>query len=141
MKCLGVKYLALSLVAIAALVAPAIGLPPSHAQVPTNLVPEDQVAVQKSVVTMHIPPNPDLPFGCVWGTVQNAAPGYPVEIEIYKNNKPVYFAQADVAPDGSYQKYFRVANTVNGHETNIFEGEYTVEIFKYVVNATSGSKV
>jgi len=90
---------------------------------------------------MHIPPDPKLPFGCVWGTVPNAAPGYPVEIEIYKGNynKPIYVAQANVTSDGSYEKYFRVANTVNGHETNIFEGDYTVEIFKYVVNSSSSS--
>ncbi|GEM_PF-946517 len=141
MKCWGVKHLTLSVMAIAALLIPTLALPASHAQVPSNLVPEDQVSVQKSVITMNIPPNPALPFGCVWGTVQNAAPGYPVDIEIYKNNKPVYFAQTGVAPDGSYQKYFRVANTVNGHETNIFEGGYTVEIFKYVVNSTAGTKV
>ena len=33
---------------------------------------------------MHIPGDSPLPFGCVWGTVQNAAPGYPVVIQIYK---------------------------------------------------------
>lgn len=125
--------------AIAVLLVPTMTLPQSHAMVPTNLVPENQVVMQKSVITMYIPPNPKLPFGCVWGTVQNAAPGYPVEIEIYKNNKPVYFAQANVTSDGSYEKYFRVANTINGHETNIFEGSYTVDIFKYVVNSAPSS--
>ena len=122
---------------MAVLLLPSLALPASHAIVPTNLVPESDVIMQKSVITMNIPQNPTLPFGCVWGTVQNAAPGYPVEIEIYKNNKPVYFAQANVTSDGSYEKYFRVANTVNGHENNIFEGDYTVEIFKYVVNSTA----
>lgn len=122
---------------MAVLLLPSLALPISHAIVPTNLVPESDVIMQKSVITMNIPQNPTLPFGCVWGTVQNAAPGYPVEIEIYKNNKPVYFAQANVTSDGSYEKYFRVANTVNGHENNIFEGDYTVEIFKYVVNSTA----
>lgn len=136
MKNWDVKYAILSVMAIAALLLPNLAFQQSHAAVPTNLVPESNVSMQKSVITMHIPQNPSLPFGCVWGTVQNAAPGYPVEIEIYKDNKPVYFAQADVKTDGSYEKYFRVANTVNGHETNIFEGDYTVEIFKYVVNST-----
>jgi hypothetical protein len=113
---------------------------PVHAMVPTqNLVPESNVIMQKSVILMNIPASPKLPFGCVWGTVQNAAPGYPVDIEIYKNGKPVYFAQTNVTYDGSYEKYFRVANTVNGHVYNIFEGDYTVEIFKYVVNSTSGT--
>ena len=121
------------------LLVPGFMFPVSQAIVPTNLVPESDVVMQKSVITMHIPSNPQLPYGCVWGTVQNAAPGYPVDIEIYKNNKPVYFAQANVTSDGSYQKYFRVANTVDGHETNIFEGDYTVEIFKYIVNSTSNT--
>ncbi|HJU13436.1 MAG TPA: hypothetical protein VJ792_03180 [Candidatus Nitrosotalea sp.] len=133
------KYAVLSVMAIAALLLPNLAFQQSHAAVPTNLVPESDVSMTKSVVTMHIPPNPSLPFGCVWGTVQNAAPGYPVDIEIYKDSKPVYFAQADVKADGSYEKYFRVANTVNGHEANIFEGDYTVEIFKYVISSASGT--
>lgn len=133
------RYLALSVMAVAVLLLPAFAFPASHAIVPTNLVPEDEVVMQKSAITMHIPHNPALPYGCVWGTVQNAAPGYPVEIEIYKDSKPVYFAQANVTSEGSYEKYFRVANTINGHETNVFEGDYTVEIFKYVVNSTAGA--
>ena len=131
------KYIVLSAFAMAVLLVPSFMLPASQAMVPTNLVPESDVVMQKTVIPMNIPPSPKLPFGCVWGTVQNAAPGYPVDIEIYKNNKPVYFAQANVTSDGSYQKYFRVANTINGHVYNIFEGDYTVEIFKYVVNSTS----
>ncbi len=133
------KYIGFLMMAMTVLLLPTIAFPASHAIVPTNLVPESDVVMQKSVITMHIPPNPKLPFGCVWGTVQNPAPGYPVDIEIYKNNKPVYFAQANVTSDGSYEKYFRVANTINGHENNIFEGDYTVEIFKYVVKPLSSA--
>ncbi len=132
------KYIIVSMMALTALVLGFVF--PAQAMIPTqNLVPESDVIMQKSVIQMNIPPSPKLPFGCVWGTVQNAAPGYAVDIEIYKNNKPVYFAQANVTSDGSYQKYFRVANTVNGHVYNIFEGDYTVEIFKYVVNSTSSA--
>jgi len=132
------RYIALAPFMIAILMVPSFGLPFSHAMVSTpNYVSDSDVLMKKSVISMYIPSNPSLPFGCVWGTVQNAAPGYPVDIEIYKNDKPVYFAQANVTSDGSYEKYFRVANTVNGHETNIFEGQYTVEIFKYIVNATT----
>lgn len=133
------RYLITAMLAMAILLVSGFAFPASQAMAPAqNLVPESSVVMQKSVIAMNIPSDPKLPYGCVWGTVQNAAPGYPVEIEIYKNNKPVYFAQADVAPDGSYQKYFRVMNVDStGHETNIFEGDYTVEIFKYVVNSTS----
>ncbi|MDE1766833.1 MAG: hypothetical protein KGI27_11260 [Thaumarchaeota archaeon] len=133
------RYPVLSVLAVAVLLVPSLALPASQAMVPQNLVPESDVVMQKSVISMNIPPSPKLPFGCVWGTVQNAAPGYPVDIEIYKNGKPVYFAQANVTSDGSYQKYFRVANTIGGHTTNIFEGDYTVEIFKYVANSASGT--
>ncbi len=131
------KYVGLSALAMAGLLVPSFIFPASQAMVPPNLVPESDVIMQKVVIPMYIPPNPPLPFGSVWGTVQNAAPGYPVEIEIYQNGKPVYFAQVNVTSNGYYEKYFRVANTVNGHVNNIFEGNYTVEIFKYVVNSTS----
>jgi hypothetical protein len=134
------RYAITAVLAMVVLLVSGFAFPASQAMKPTQtLVPESDVVMQKSVIPMNIPPEPKLPYGCVWGTVQNAAPGYPVDIEIYKNGKPVYFAQVNVAPDGSYQKYFRVANTVNGHETSIFEGDYTVEIFKYVVNATSSA--
>jgi len=115
--------------------------PASQAAAPTqNQVSQSSVVMQESVISMNIPPDPKLPYGCVWGTVQNAAPGYPVDIEIYQNGKPVYVAQANVTSDGSYQKYFRVMNVDStGHETNIFEGDYTVDIFKYVVNSTSSA--
>ncbi|MGI0046784.1 MAG: hypothetical protein ACREBB_06315 [Nitrosotalea sp.] len=120
------------------LLVPSFAFPASQAMIPAqNYVSESKVMMQKSVVDMNIPSNPKLPFGCVWGTVQNAAPGYPVDIEIYKNGKPIYFAQANVTSDGSYQQYFRVVNIDQGHVTNIFEGDYTVDIFKYVLNSTS----
>jgi hypothetical protein len=107
----------------------------SYEQVPQNLVPESDVVLQKTIINMNIPDNPSLPWGCVWGTVQNLAPGYPVEIEIYKDGKPVYFAQTDVQSDGSYQQYFRVIDVENGHVTHIFQGDYTVYVFKYVVKS------
>ena len=89
---------------------------------------------------MNIPDNPKLPFGCVWGTVQNPAPGYPVEIEIFKDGKPVYVAQVDVNSDGSYEKYFRVIDVEKDKTLHIFQGDYTVDVFKYVVkNPTASS--
>jgi hypothetical protein len=136
-----VRYIIATMLAMAVLLVSGFAFPASQAMTPAqNPATESGVVMQKSVITMNIPHDPKLPYGCVWGTVQNAAPGYPVDIEIYKNNKPVYFAQTNVASDGSYQKYFRVMNVDGaGHETNIFEGDYTVEIFKYVVSPTSGT--
>jgi hypothetical protein len=128
-----VKYIIGVLFALLILLIPSLSVPSSQEQVAQNLVPESNVVLQKVVIDMNIPDNPTLPFGCVWGTVQNAAPGYPVEIEIFKDGKPVYFAQTNVQPDGSYQQYFRVISVENGNVLHIFKGDYNVQIFKYVV--------
>lgn len=101
-----------------------------------KLIPEENVALEKNIIYMHIPGDSPLPFGCVWGTVQNAAPGYPVEIQIYKDGKPVYFAQTNVKSDGSYEQYFRVKSVEGDKVIHIFEGDYTVDIYKYVVKST-----
>lgn len=121
------------------LLLPSITVPSSQEQVASNLVPESDVALQKVVMNMNIPDNPKLPFGCVWGTVQNPAPGYPVEIEIFKDGKPVYIAQVDINSDGSYEKYFRVIDVEKDHVTHIFQGDYTVDVFKYVTKNTAAS--
>jgi hypothetical protein len=101
-----------------------------------KLVPEENVVLEKNIVIMHIPKDSKLPFGCVWGTVQNAAPGYPVVIQIYKDGKPVYFAQTNVKSDGSYEHYFRVKSIEGDKVIHIFEGDYTVDIYKAVVKST-----
>jgi len=124
------------------LLLPSITLPASQgAEWDQKLVPEENVALQKSIVSMHISGDSKLPFGSVWGTVQNAAPGYPVVIQIYKtgSDKPVYVAQTPVKSDGSYEQYFRVSSVDNGKMIHIFEGDYTVNIFKAVVKDTSGT--
>lgn len=102
-----------------------------------QLVPEENVVLEKNIVSMHIPRDSPLPFGCVWGTVQNAAPGYPVVIQIYKDGKPVYFAQTNVKDDGSYEHYFRVKSVEGDKVIHIFEGDYTVDIYKSVIKSTS----
>lgn len=122
------------------LLLPSVTMPASQgAEWDQKLVPEENVVLQKNVISMHIPTDSKLPFAAVWGTVQNPAPGYPVVIQIYKDGKPVYFAQTDVKSDGSYEKYFRVLSIDNNKVTHIFEGDYTVNIFKAVVKSTSGT--
>lgn len=124
------------------LLLPSITLPTSQgAEWNQNLVvsPVGNVVVEKSVVSMYISGDSKLPFGCVWGTVQNAAPGYPVIIQIYQNGKPVYVAQTDVKNDGSYEHYFRVKSVEGNKVIHIFEGNYTVNIFKTVVQNTPGT--
>ena len=104
-------------------------------------VPGQNVVLEKSIVYMHIPSDSPLPFGAVWGTVKNAAPGYPVVIQIYKDNKPVYFAQTNVTSDGSYNQYFRITAVDGNKVIHIFEGDYTVDIFKSILvnSAPSGT--
>jgi hypothetical protein len=106
-----------------------------------NLLPEDKVELQKSIVYMNIPGDSKLPFGAVWGTVHNPAPGYPIVIQIFKNGKPVYFAQTNVTSDGSYEHYFRVTSVDHGKVIHIFEGDYTVNIFKTVMKSTTASNL
>ncbi|MGI0066722.1 MAG: hypothetical protein ACREA5_05050 [Nitrosotalea sp.] len=119
------------------LLLPSITLPASQgAEWDQKLIPEENVALEKSIVSMHIPGDSKLPFACVWGTVQNAAPGYPVVIQIYQNGKPVYVAQTNVNSDGSYEQYFRVKSVEGDKVIHIFEGDYTVNIFKAVVKST-----
>ncbi|MDE1842368.1 MAG: hypothetical protein KGH95_01830 [Thaumarchaeota archaeon] len=122
------------------LLLPSIAIPASQgAEWDQKLVPEDSVVLQKNVISMHIPGDSKLPFAAVWGTVQNPAPGYPVVIQIYQNGKPVYFAQTDVKSDGSYEKYFRVLSIDNDKTIHIFQGDYTVNIYKAVLKSTTGS--
>ncbi|MGI0027958.1 MAG: hypothetical protein ACREAD_08995 [Nitrosopumilaceae archaeon] len=119
------------------LLLPSVTLPASQgAEWDQKLVPEENVALEKSIVSMYIPGDSKLPFACVWGTVQNAAPGYPVVIQIYQNGKPVYVAQTNVNSDGSYEQYFRVKSVEGDKVIHIFEGDYTVNIFKAVVKST-----
>ena len=132
------KYLIGTTFALFMLVLPSLTLPASEGvQWDQNLVPEENVVLQKNIVYMHIPTDNKLPFACVWGTVQNAAPGYPVVIQIYKDGKPVYFVQSDVKSDGSYEHYFRVRNVDGDKVINVFQGDYTVEIFKAVIKNPS----
>ena len=77
------KYLFAAVFGLFILLLPTITIPASQgAEWDQKLVPEENVALQKNIVYMHIPTDSSLPFACVWGTVQNAAPGYPVIIQI-----------------------------------------------------------
>ena len=105
----------------------------------TRLTADDNVQLQKSIVYIHIPADNKLPFGSVWGKVINGAPGYPVVIQIYQNGKPVHFAQVDVKSDGSYDYYFRIRDVEGDKVINIFQGDYTVDIFKTVYVATQST--
>ena len=99
---------------------------------PQLIVNDNSVRLEKKVISMHIPEDNQLPWAFVEGKVINAADGYPVIIQIYKDGKPVHFAQTDIKEDGSYEYKFRTRNLDGDQVINIFQGDYTVKIFKTV---------
>ncbi len=106
----------------------------------TEVIPiDDSLAIEKTTLTMNIPSNNKLPFGSVWGKIDNAAVEYPVIIQIYKGKDAYHFAQTNVNEDGSYEYRFRVLDSNSDRTLKIFEGDYTVKIFK-VINVPSTTK-
>ena len=96
----------------------------------------EEISLQKTITTMSIPEDNALPWGSVRGTASDYVERYPVIIQFYKGDDPVHFAQVDVKGDGSYEYKFRVLNVDlnTGEKINIFQGDYTVKIFKVVHN-------
>jgi len=124
---------------LAALAALLVTLPNSTSSVseefpsiPTLVSKDNSVVLQQKIISMHIPEDNTLPWGFVEGKVINPAEGYPVIIQIYKNGEPVHFAQTDIREDGSYEYKFRARNVDGDQVINIFQGDYTVKIFKTV---------
>ena len=106
----------------------------------TETIPlNGSMALEKSTIFFHISEGNSLPWGFVEGNIKNHVEGYPVVIQIFKNDEAVHFAQTNVQDDGSYEYQFRVRNVDNGEVINIFEGDYVVKIFKVVyLNPSSG---
>jgi len=94
------------------------------------------ISLQKTVTTMIVPENNTLPWGTVNGSAFDYVERYPVIIQFYKGEDPVHVAQVDLKGDGSYEYKFRVRSIDNntGEAVNIFEGQYTVKIFKVIHN-------
>lgn len=96
----------------------------------------DKLNLIEITTIMNIPQNNEFPWGSVKGTASDYVERYPVIIQFYKGEEPVHIAQVDVKGDGSYEYKFRVRNVDSntGEITKIFEGQYTVKIFKVVYN-------
>jgi len=96
----------------------------------------EEISLEKIVTTMSIPQDNKLPWAIVKGMASDYVERYPVIIQFYKGEDPVHFAQVDVKGDGSYEYKFRIRNVDNdtGEVINIFEGQYTVNIFKVIHN-------
>lgn len=95
-----------------------------------------ELSLQETITTMSIPENNKLPWGTVVGGASDYVERYPVIIQMYKGEDPVHFSQVDVKGDGSYEYKFRVRSldSSNGEFVNIFEGDYTVKIFRVIPN-------
>jgi len=99
----------------------------------------EEISLQKTVTTMSIPQDNKLPWGTVKGAASDYVERYPVIIQFYKGEDPVHFTQVDVKGDGSYEYKFRVRNldSTTGEFVNIFEGDYTVKIFRVIPNTNN----
>ena len=96
----------------------------------------EKVSLETTTTTLSVPENNKLPWGIVYGASSDVAERYPVIILFYIGDEPVHIAQIDTKGDGSYEYKFRVRNLDQntGQFTDIFNGEYTVKIFKVIPN-------
>ena len=96
----------------------------------------EKVSLEETITTMNVPENNKLPWGTVVGEASDVAERYPVIIQFYKGEDPIHMAQVDTKGDGSYEYKFRVRNLDlnTGEFVNVFEGEYTVKIYKVIPN-------
>ena len=96
----------------------------------------EEISLEKTITTMNVPQENKLPWGTVRGSGGDYVERYPVIIQFYKGEDPVHFAQVDVKGDGSYEYKFRVRNLDlnTGEFVNVFQGDYTVKIYKVIPN-------
>jgi len=95
-----------------------------------------KVSLEKTTTTMNVPQDNTLPWGTIRGEASDVAERYPIIIQFYQGEDPVHFAQVDAKGDGSYEYKFRVRNLNldTGEVVNIFQGDYTVKIYKVIPN-------
>jgi hypothetical protein len=96
----------------------------------------EEVSLEKTTTTMSVPQENTLPWGTIRGEASDVAERYPIIIQFYQGEDPVHFAQVDAKGDGSYEYKFRVRNldSNTGEFVNVFEGDYTVKIYKVIPN-------
>ena len=109
----------------------------SYAESQSIIPLNDEIYLQKTITTMSVPADNVLPWGAVWGTVDDPVKDYPVIIQFFNEengNIPVHVAQVPINSDDTYEYKFRVRNVdlETGDVTNIFAGDYTVKIFRVV---------
>ena len=91
------------------------------------------IGIEKTTVSLFASSDNTLPWGFVEGKILNHVSDYPVIIQIYDSEgDAVHFAQTNVEDDGSYEYRFRVLSINDNQVTKIFEGDYSVKIFKVI---------
>lgn len=104
-----------------------------------TIIPIDEkISLEKTSAIMNIPENKLLSWGIVKGEPSDYVERYPVIIQFFKGDEPVHVAQVKVKGDGSYEYKFKIRNTdqKTGEIIDLFEGKYTVNIFKVIHNKT-----
>jgi hypothetical protein len=131
----------ISLLAMTSIIALlSIMIIPNTASAVTNEITvtpiNEKISLETTITTLTVPENNTLPWGTVYGSASDVSERYPVIIQFYKGGEAVHIAQIDTKGDGSYEYKFRVRNvdTQTGQFTDIFQGEYTVKIFKVIPN-------
>jgi hypothetical protein len=91
------------------------------------------IGIEKTTVSLFASSDNILPWGFVEGKILNHVSDYPVIIQIYDSEgDAVHFAQTNVEDDGSYEYRFRVLGINDNQVIKIFEGDYSVKIFKVI---------
>lgn len=99
----------------------------------TEIIPlTGMIGLEKSTIFFHSSEDNTLPWAYVEGNIANHVEGYSVIIQIFQDGGAVHFAQTNVESDGDYEYKFRVMNSENGVTSKIFDGDYSVKIFKVV---------
>ena len=107
----------------------------------TEIIPiGENLGIEKTILTFSVSYDNHLPWAFVEGKIANHVPSYPVIIQIYDNDdsvtgnniEAIHFAQTSVNDDGTYEYKFRVKDFDGENVINVFEGDYTVKIFKVV---------
>jgi len=135
------------IIAISAVLALLVLLYPSNVsaliQTPEETITvtpiNEKISLQKTVTVMEIPKDTTLSWGTVKGGPADYAERYPVIIQFFKGDEPSHIAQVKVKGDGSYEYKFRIRNVdqTTGQIVDIFEGKYTVKIFRVIHNTTN----
>ena len=95
---------------------------------------DDEISLEKTVISMNIPEDNTFPWGTIKGKVNEPAQGYPVIIQIFKSleDDPIHVAQVSLKGDNSFEYKFRLLSIDEDKVTHFFEGNYFVKIFKVI---------